>query len=153
MLGSNISKMLIFLMNKMNLLNKRRIVFPNDLVIMGKNNSVKIKSFFYTRKRDNIVDIGPITIKKYIDFINLSKFIIWNGPLGLFEKKKFEIGTKSIAKKISEQKCFSIIGGGETNLALRKYSLVKNISYISTGGGALLEFISDYKIINKIKGV
>ena len=90
------------------------------------------------------LDIGEEACKKYIDVILKSKTILWNGPMGVFEMPKFETGTKLIGKAVGEAThngSFSLIGGGDTVAAINKYNLSNDVSYVSTGGGAMLEYI------------
>jgi phosphoglycerate kinase len=90
------------------------------------------------------LDIGKETEKKYAEVIRNSKTIMWNGPMGVFEMSSFEHGTKSVAEAIVEataQGSFSLIGGGDSVAAINKYHLAEKVSYVSTGGGALLEYI------------
>ena len=90
------------------------------------------------------LDIGPKTTKNFIEVINNSKTILWNGPVGVFEMEKFEKGTKTIALAIAEatkKGAFSLIGGGDSVAAINKYGLADKVSYVSTGGGALLEYM------------
>ncbi len=90
------------------------------------------------------LDISTETIKTYCDVIKNSKTILWNGPMGVFEMSSFEKGTKQIALAIAEatkKGAFSLIGGGDSVAAINKYNLVNEVSYVSTGGGALLEYI------------
>lgn len=90
------------------------------------------------------LDVGTKTIDKFKSIIKNSKTILWNGPLGVFEIEKFENGTKSIAQAISEATsngAFSLIGGGDSVGAIKKYKLENNVSFVSTGGGAMLEYM------------
>ena len=90
------------------------------------------------------LDIGPESIKSFTEAIGRSATILWNGPMGVFEMSNFEAGTKAIAKAIAEatQKgAFSLIGGGDSVAAINKYHLKDKVSYVSTGGGAMLEYI------------
>jgi phosphoglycerate kinase len=86
-----------------------------------------------------IVDIGPETAERYSRLITRAGTVIWNGPVGVFEIDKFGRGTKRIAQAVAKSKAFSLAGGGDTLAAIEKYRLTKQISYISTGGGAFLE--------------
>ena len=90
---------------------------------------------------DMILDIGPRTIDGYLEIIANAKTIIWNGPVGVFEFPAFEHGTKAIANAIADSDAFSIAGGGDTIAAIDKYGIKEKISYISTGGGAFLEYL------------
>ena len=90
---------------------------------------------------DLILDIGPKTTEKYTKIIRQAETIIWNGPLGVFEFDQFGVGTKTIAQAIASSQGFSAAGGGDTLAAIEKYEIIDNITYISTGGGAFLEYI------------
>jgi len=90
---------------------------------------------------DMILDVGPETSKQFAALIGGMKTILWNGPVGVFEFDNFAHGTESLAKAIAENDGFSIAGGGETITAIDKYGISDSISYISTGGGAFLEFV------------
>ncbi len=90
------------------------------------------------------LDIGPKTIKKFSEVIAGSASILWNGPMGVFEMSNFEEGTKVIAENIANatsKGAFSLIGGGDSVAAINKYNLKEKVSYVSTGGGAMLEYI------------
>jgi phosphoglycerate kinase len=90
------------------------------------------------------LDVGPKTIKEFGDVIKKSKTILWNGPLGVFEMSSFENGTKQAAYDIAEATksgAYTLIGGGDSVAAINKYNLADRVSYVSTGGGALLEYI------------
>ena len=90
------------------------------------------------------LDIGPKTIQKFEEVILNSSSILWNGPMGVFEMSKFEEGTKAIAESIAKatkKGAFSLIGGGDSVAAINKYNLKDQVSYVSTGGGAMLEYI------------
>ena len=90
------------------------------------------------------LDIGPKTIRVFTDAILASGTIIWNGPMGVFEFENFSVGTKKIAESVvqaSKKGAFSLVGGGDTVAAIKKYNLSSGVSYISTGGGAMLEFL------------
>jgi phosphoglycerate kinase len=88
-----------------------------------------------------ILDIGPDTIGMYNELISKAKTVIWNGPLGLFEVPDFAKGTLEIAKAVADSSTYSVIGGGETVEAVKGMGLADKISFISTGGGAMLEFL------------
>jgi len=96
------------------------------------------------RKEEDVYDIGPETIEKYKNILSTAKTIIWNGPLGYFEKEKFSKGTKEIAKMIGQinREVFSIVGGGETVEVIQKLGIENQFDHISTGGGAMLDFIA-----------
>ncbi len=94
-----------------------------------------------------IQDIGPKTIRLFAERIQRARTIIWNGPLGNIEKKKFTLGTKMIARAVSKNRsAFKVVGGGETVMFLKELKLESRINFISTGGGAMLEFLSGKKL-------
>ena len=88
-----------------------------------------------------ILDIGPDTVETYEGLFESAGTIVWNGPVGVFEIESFSNGTRRIAESIAKSSAYSVAGGGDTLAALEKYSLLERISYISTGGGAFLEFL------------
>jgi phosphoglycerate kinase len=88
------------------------------------------------------MDLGKNTISEYEAIIKDAKTIFFNGPVGVFEKTETALGTQSILTAIANSNAFSAIGGGDSIAAVNKYNLTKNISYISTGGGALVRFLS-----------
>lgn len=90
---------------------------------------------------DMILDVGPETAKAFAEIIKNSKTILWNGPVGVFEVDQFGEGTKALSLAIAESNGFSIAGGGDTLAAIDKYEVADKIGYISTGGGAFLEFV------------
>ena len=88
-----------------------------------------------------ILDIGPDTAKRYADLVAKAGTVVWNGPVGVFEFDAFGKGTETLARAISASNAFSIAGGGDTLAAIEKYGVADQVSYISTGGGAFLEFL------------
>ena len=88
-----------------------------------------------------ILDIGPDTAELFAGMLEAAATIIWNGPVGVFEYDQFGEGTRAIADAIARSKAFSLAGGGDTLAAIEKYGVEEGISYISTGGGAFLEFV------------
>lgn len=90
---------------------------------------------------EEIIDYGPVTAEKVAGILKNAKTIIWNGPCGVFEYDAFAKGTEVVAKAIAESEGFSIAGGGDTLAAIDKFNLADGISYISTGGGAFLEYV------------
>ena len=87
------------------------------------------------------VDIGPASAETFSKAITSAKTILWNGPVGVFEFDQFGEGTRVIAQAIAASSAFSLAGGGDTLAAIEKYGVEKGLSYISTGGGAFLEFV------------
>jgi len=129
--------------------HKTTIPIPVDVVV-AKELSVdaipEIKPVDKVMHDEMILDIGPQTIQMYQELIKQSKTIIWNGPVGVFENDHFAKGTEAIAHAIADSSAFSIAGGGDTLAALEKFDVMDKLSYISTGGGAFLEFIEGKKL-------
>ena len=123
-----------------------KIIYPSD-VCVGKNleGSATIKNLDEVLDDDLILDIGPKTIKNIQDIIDKSKTILWNGPAGYFENTNFSKGSLEIAKKISKKnelnEIFSVAGGGDTVASLNNFGLTNNFNFVSTAGGAFLEFL------------
>ncbi|MBA2657478.1 MAG: phosphoglycerate kinase [Tatlockia sp.] len=121
-----------------------KIPLPSDVVV-GKSFSDSCPAYNKTLANlasdDMIMDIGPETIHRYVDIIDEAKTIIWNGPVGVFEFPQFAYGTRALAIAIADSDAFSIAGGGDTLAAVDQYDLMQQISYLSTGGGAFLEFL------------
>ncbi len=124
-----------------------RFMLPSDAVIAKEFNpdaDFEITSDAEIKDSFMGLDIGPKTILAYSNVIHDSKSIVWNGPMGVFEMERFSIGTKSIALEIAEatsRGCYSIIGGGDSVAAISKYHLQDKVSFVSTGGGAMLEML------------
>ena len=121
-----------------------KIPLPIDVVVSKSfNDSCPAfnKSLANVAKDDMILDIGPETIARYVALLDSAKTIIWNGPVGVFEFAQFAYGTRALAIAIADSDAFSIAGGGDTLAAIDQYDLTDQISYISTGGGAFLEYL------------
>lgn len=123
-----------------------KIDFPLPIdVVVAREISAKAKainkSLDALENEDIILDIGPLTAKRYNEYLADAATIVWNGPLGVFEYPQFSHGTEALAKAITQSSAFSIAGGGDTLSALSQFHLSDKISYISTGGGAFLEFL------------
>ena len=99
-----------------------------------------------TEENELILDIGPETEKLFGEVVKGAKTIIWNGPMGLFEKEKFANGTEIIARAVADCQCYSVVGGGETISYIDKLGLAEKFSHISTGGGAMLKFLAGEKL-------
>lgn len=95
---------------------------------------------------DMILDVGPKTAAMFAEMLKTAKTILWNGPVGVFEIDKFGRGTEVLSQAVAESAAFSIAGGGDTLAAIDKYGVAEKISYISTGGGAFLEFVEGKKL-------
>ncbi|MFA5368719.1 MAG: phosphoglycerate kinase [Candidatus Paceibacterota bacterium] len=115
--------------------------------VMGLSDSeeyyTRVGAVGTVRKEEDIYDIGPETIEKFKDIISEAKTIIWNGPLGFFERDEYRNGTKEIMKAIADSPAYSIIGGGETADIIHREKMEDKFNHISSGGGAMLDFISD----------
>ncbi len=120
------------------------VPLPSDVVV-SKSFSDTCPAFNKTLAQvaqdDMILDIGPETVGRYVDVLATANTIIWNGPVGVFEFPQFSYGTRALAIAISKSNAFSIAGGGDTLAAIDQYDLTDQISYISTGGGAFLEYL------------
>ncbi len=125
------------------------IPVPTD-VVTGKAFSAEAtaetKSVDQVAADDMIFDIGPETAAAFAKILQNAGTIVWNGPVGVFEFDQFGAGTKALAEAIAESSAFSIAGGGDTLAAIDKYGIADKISYISTGGGAFLEFLEGKKL-------
>jgi len=100
-----------------------------------------VKDVAAVAEDDMILDIGPDTAERFAAIIGSAGTVIWNGPVGVFEYDQFGEGTKTLANAIAQSAAFSLAGGGDTLAAIEKYGVEERISYISTGGGAFLEFV------------
>ncbi len=126
------------------LMAKTHIPLPTDVVVateFSESAEATIKAVDDVDENDMILDIGPETAANLAAMLATSKTIIWNGPVGVFEFDQFGNGTKAISMAIAESDGFSIAGGGDTLAAVDKYDITTQVSYISTGGGAFLEFV------------
>jgi phosphoglycerate kinase len=119
------------------------VVVANDLSVLARANRIAATE---VRPDDMILDIGPQTAETLAALLAKAGTIVWNGPVGVFEFDQFAGGTRTIARAIAESQAFSIAGGGDTLAAIAKYGIADRISYISTGGGAFLEFLEGRKL-------
>lgn len=120
------------------------IPIPQDVVVakeFSKDAVAITRNINEVQADEMILDVGPKTIHVFTQIIQSAKTIIWNGPVGVFEIEQFADGTKAIAEDIANSHAYSLAGGGDTLAAIDKYHIADKISYISTGGGAFLEFI------------
>ena len=155
--GHNVGKSLV----EMDLLDTaRRIIadaksrgaevpVPTDVVVASEFKAdapATVKRVADVADGDMILDIGPETAKRYAALIAKAGTVVWNGPVGVFEFDAFGNGTKTLAHAIADSGAFSIAGGGDTLAAIEKYGVEDRISYISTGGGAFLEFLEGKKL-------
>ena len=130
---------------------KRGIVIPMPTdVVVAKEFSAKaeadVKDVRQVSAEDMILDIGPDSAEVIAALVASAGTILWNGPVGVFEFPQFGEGTRTLATAIARSKAFSLAGGGDTLAAIEKYGIEDSISYISTGGGAFLEFVEGKKL-------
>lgn len=126
------------------LMKKVNIPLPTDVVVgkaFSETAEATIKSVDDVEEDDMIFDIGPDSSAKLAELLQLMGTIIWNGPVGVFEFDQFGEGTKTLSLAIAKSSAFSIAGGGDTLAAVDKYDIADQVSYISTGGGAFLEYV------------
>ena len=124
--------------------NGGNIPVPTDVVVgqaFDENTQATLKAVSDVADDDMIFDIGPDSSKALESIIKNAGTIVWNGPVGVFEFEQFSAGTKALSQAIADSDAFSIAGGGDTLAAVDKYEIADKISYISTGGGAFLEFL------------
>ncbi|HET7557898.1 MAG TPA: phosphoglycerate kinase [Rhodanobacteraceae bacterium] len=117
---------------------------PSDVVVapaFAADAPATIKRVDQVDNDEMILDIGPETAQRYAQMVKSAGTVVWNGPVGVFEFDAFGHGTEALARAIAESDAFSIAGGGDTLAAVDKYGVESGISYISTGGGAFLEFL------------
>jgi phosphoglycerate kinase len=113
----------------------------DDFMAFVSNANAVVKPVSDVQDNDMILDVGPNTAKAFAKIVTDAKTILWNGPVGVFEVDQFAEGTKTLAQAIADSEAFSIAGGGDTLAAVDKYEVADNVSYISTGGGAFLEYV------------
>ncbi len=119
------------------------VVVADELSALARANPIEASA---VRPDDLILDVGARTAKIFADLIAKAGTVVWNGPVGVFEYDQFAGGTKVIAQAIAASKAYSIAGGGDTLAAVAKYKIADRVSYISTGGGAFLEFLEGKKL-------
>jgi phosphoglycerate kinase len=120
------------------------IPLPTDVVVgreFAATAHADVRAVNEVRRDEMILDIGPDSADRYAALLQSAGTTVWNGPVGVFEFAQFGEGTRAIAQAIARSKAFSLAGGGDTLAAIEKYGVEEGISYISTGGGAFLEFV------------
>jgi phosphoglycerate kinase len=128
---------------------KVEIPLPTDVVVakeFAASAEADVKAVGNVAADEMILDIGPDTADRFARMLNDAGTIVWNGPVGVFEFDQFGEGTRTLAQAIARSPAFSIAGGGDTLAAIEKYRVEDDISYISTGGGAFLEFLEGKKL-------
>jgi phosphoglycerate kinase len=126
-----------------------QIPLPTDVVVakeFSANAEADVKKVDKVAADEMILDIGPDTAESFAQLFATAGTIVWNGPVGVFEFDQFGEGTRTLAQAIARSSAFSIAGGGDTLAAIEKYRVEDDISYISTGGGAFLEFLEGKKL-------
>jgi phosphoglycerate kinase len=124
-----------------------QVPLPTDVVVSkSMEGEGKVKDVDAVDSDEMILDIGPRTAKAYAEEIAKAGTVVWNGPVGVFEKEPFAKGTQAVARAIAESKAFSIAGGGDTVAAINKFGIADQVDYISTAGGAFLEFLEGKKL-------
>jgi phosphoglycerate kinase len=125
------------------------IPVPTDVVVgdeFSADADARIRQVDEVENGEMILDIGPETAQRFAAILDKAGTIIWNGPVGVFEFDRFGDGTRAIAEAIASSSAFSVAGGGDTLAAIDKYGVADRVSYISTGGGAFLEFVEGKKL-------
>ena len=124
-----------------------QLLLPVDHVVVKEIKPGAANRVVPTIGADDIaVDIGPITIAEYAKVIGEAKTIIWNGPMGIFEMPPFDTGTVALAKAVAESGAISVVGGGDSEKAIKTAGVSEKITHVSTGGGASLEFLSGLEL-------
>lgn len=123
------------------ILESDKIILPKDVVVLNKDGSFN-KKVEDVLPDDNILDVGAESLKNLEEIILSSKTVLWNGPLGDYTKG-FNEGTENLAKIIAKSDCTSVIGGGDTTASISKLNLQDKFTFVSTGGGAMLDFLED----------
>ena len=145
--GHNVGKSLYevdLLESARNITTKVDIPIPSDVMVaraFSEDETAIVKAIDAVEDDEMILDIGPVTARAWAQQLEQAQTIIWNGPIGVFEFDQFGEGTRVLAEAIAASEGFSIAGGGDTLAAIDKYGVREGISYISTGGGAFLEFV------------
>ncbi len=132
-----------------------KVVLPVDVLVADKvdfkgdsdaDATVKIVSTDAIPSDYEGLDVGPRSIAAYIAEIQQAKTILWNGPLGVFEKERYAVGTLAVAQAIAVGSAYSVVGGGDSIAAMTKFGLEGNFNHVSTGGGASLEYLAGFKL-------
>jgi phosphoglycerate kinase len=125
-------------------MRKTQIPLPVDVVTgkaFAEDAPASLKLAGEVEEDDMIFDIGPQAAQQIAGILKNAGTILWNGPVGVFEFDQFGAGTETLARAIADSPAFSLAGGGDTLAAIDKYGIADNVSYISTGGGAFLEYV------------
>jgi phosphoglycerate kinase len=130
------------------IMKKTEVPLPTDVIVAKSLDDPKgtVKAVGAVGADEMILDVGPDTAKAFAAALRKAGTIVWNGPVGVFEKEPFAKGTQALGKAIAASKAFSIAGGGDTVAAINQFKLAKGVDYISTAGGAFLEFLEGKKL-------
>ena len=126
------------------LMSKTQIPLPLDVVVaesFSENAAATTKLVADVGDDDMILDIGPMSQQRLADVISEAGTLLWNGPVGVFEFPAFAAGTAALARAVADSEAFSVAGGGDTLAAIDQFDIADQVSYISTGGGAFLEYV------------
>ena len=139
-----------YAMNAKMMLNNEKLVLPKDIVIADyQDQKAGIKTVAYNKipKKSIGLDIGEKSVEEFKQELRKAETIIWNGPMGYYEKPPFDKSTNELAKIIAEFDCKKIVGGGDTGDAIQKLDLAHKFTFISSGGGAALELLSGKELV------
>jgi phosphoglycerate kinase len=120
-----------------------RLFLPNDLGLYSKDGKVFYREINDVKQGERALDIGPKSVDLFCDLIKKSKTVIWNGPLGLITQKPFDKSSVELTEAIKKSKAYSVVGGGDTTAFLRKINKDKIFNHVSTGGGAMLDYLAN----------
>lgn len=137
---SLIEKDVFRIVEKLDLENPK-LLLPIDFIC--QNAELSLRTINGVKETESALDIGPRTVELFLESLRNAKMIVWNGPMGLIEKEPFDKASEAIAKAIIQSKAYSIIGGGDTVAFINKLGLEKKFNYVSTGGGAMLEYFAN----------
>lgn len=122
-------------------LTNPKLHIPVDVVVQTRGGRPRVRAVGAVSRGESIFDIGPDTRQLFSRIVMTARTIVWNGPMGLYERPPFHVGTKAVARALARSSAESIVGGGETVDALRSQHLEPRVDFVSTGGGAMLEFL------------
>ncbi|MDZ4260144.1 MAG: phosphoglycerate kinase [Candidatus Sungbacteria bacterium] len=151
--GQRVGKSIVsndYMKDKMKkILKHKKLCLPVDVVVASNldgSSGYRVVRPDEVKDTEYIVDVGPETIALFSSIAKTAKTVVWNGPLGYVETPSFAKGTKTFAQFLSSLKAFKVVGGGDTLSVLRHYRMLTNFTHVSTGGGAMLEFLSGKKM-------
>lgn len=119
---------------------------PVDVVVSAPPSPPRVRAVGGVQRQESILDIGPDTIALYASVLGIARTIVWNGPMGKYEQLPFDRGTRALARVVARSRAYKILGGGETVDAVRSEGYLPSIDFISTGGGAMIEFLQGRKL-------